>query len=61
MKIELSVLESVAFVLAKDAKYNNSHASMVAVDFGREISNYLPTETVNEFFNMFELAKTRAR
>lgn len=59
MKIELSILESAAHVLGKDAKYNLSHASMLACDFGKEISNYLPTETVNEFFNLFERAKKR--
>ncbi len=59
--ITLTLLESVAQVLGKQARYNLGLASMLAVDFATEVDNYLSREDINKFFDMFAAAKERYR
>ena len=49
-----AIIESIAHVLARDAKYNKSHASMIVCSLATELRNYLSDDEVNELFADFQ-------
>lgn len=58
-RIELTLLESFAYALGKQSRYNNSIAALIACDFAEDARNYLSAEDVNKFFEMPQAAKQR--
>ena len=56
-----TMLESVARVLAHSMRYGAERtvASCIALDFAREIQNYVSDAEVQAFWNMLEAAKQR--
>lgn len=52
-----TVLESIAHVMAKHAKFHNSEAAMIVCNLAEELRNYMTNEEVNALFDMFSIAK----